>query len=446
MSLTAFQAAVTLNSATETFTGSGIWTIDFNMIDYEGIHLGSSITIGDVIVLDTSAQEFGTMSHYTIDSIVSKDAFGAVVVASFDLANGGNSPDLFNYDTAIPGLITRRTPSLSLLNIPSIQIQQLPDKFAFYLINFMNAEIVDPINATPTKPDWNAPLGNAAEILNKPTLGTAAAHDVAVTGDATSTQVVLGNDTRLIHPIQVLTNALPTPSTLGGIAAGTTFDNIPVETILQNLLYPYQVPTFSSFSMSGQSTPIEVGTVIATGSHTFTWTTTNSVNISANTISISDVTNALPLATNTVNDGTEIITLSSITKSSALSHTWRVAATNTQSTTFQRDYTVSWQWRRFYGESVSTSLIASDVQALRVSGLATAFAGVYVFNAGGYKYIAYPAVFGTATSFKDQSTNIDVPFQTVQVISITNTNGIATNYNIHRTTNVIGSSMNIIVA
>ena len=113
---------------------------------------------------------------------------------------------------------------------------------------------------------------------------------------------------------------------------------------------------------------------------------------------------------------------------------------------FTSTFSVAWQWKRFYGESTLTGLVASDVQALRVNGLTSGFAGTYTFNAGGYKYLAYPASFGTASSFKDQSTNLDVPFQTVQVISITNTNGIATNYNVHRTTNIIGSTMNIVVA
>lgn len=44
--------------------------------------------------------------------------------------------------------------------------------------------------------DWNAVDGDA-QILNKPILGTAASKDVAVNGDASITQVVMGNDTRL---------------------------------------------------------------------------------------------------------------------------------------------------------------------------------------------------------------------------------------------------------
>lgn len=44
--------------------------------------------------------------------------------------------------------------------------------------------------------DWNSNSG-ASQILNKPTLGTAASKDVAASGNASASQVVMGNDTRL---------------------------------------------------------------------------------------------------------------------------------------------------------------------------------------------------------------------------------------------------------
>ncbi len=44
--------------------------------------------------------------------------------------------------------------------------------------------------------DWNSASGDS-QILNKPTLGTASSRDVAPTGNASSTQVVKGDDTRL---------------------------------------------------------------------------------------------------------------------------------------------------------------------------------------------------------------------------------------------------------
>ena len=52
------------------------------------------------------------------------------------------------------------------------------------------------IPAAQVNADWTASSG-VAEILNKPTLGTAAALNVASTGDASSAEVVKGNDSRL---------------------------------------------------------------------------------------------------------------------------------------------------------------------------------------------------------------------------------------------------------
>ncbi|BCS54052.1 tail fiber domain-containing protein [Geobacter sp. SVR] len=52
------------------------------------------------------------------------------------------------------------------------------------------------IPAAQVQSDWNAVAG-MGQILNKPTLGTAAAKDVAPSGNASVSQVVLGNDTRL---------------------------------------------------------------------------------------------------------------------------------------------------------------------------------------------------------------------------------------------------------
>lgn len=242
------------------------------------------------------------------------------------------------------------------------------------------------------------------------------------------------------------TNANPVPTTIGGISSGTTFNSTSISSVLDKLLYPYQLPIFSSFTITGLTNPLEVGTSLS-ANPTFTWGVTNPTNISANTVKITDVTggNAV-LVTGSANDGIEIVTLSAITKSTATSHQFKIEATDTKSTVFNKTLTVNWQWKRYYGESTNTPLVEADIKGLRVNGLSSGFAGTYSFNTGGYKYICYPSVLGTATSFKDASTNLTVPFQTVYTVSVTNGSGIATNYNVHRTTNIIGGAINIIVA
>lgn len=46
----------------------------------------------------------------------------------------------------------------------------------------------------------------------------------------------------------VYTNDMPTVNAIGGIAAGTTFENMPVNEVLTKLLYPYVAPTISANS------------------------------------------------------------------------------------------------------------------------------------------------------------------------------------------------------
>lgn len=244
------------------------------------------------------------------------------------------------------------------------------------------------------------------------------------------------------------TNLIPMPVAVGGWDVGSTFVNKTMTEMWDGLLYPYQYPTFSAFSISGQSIIIEVGDTIPIN-RTFTWGTTNSSNVAANSISLLDVTGSATIATGLANDGSQITSYpaSPILKTSAISHTFRITGENSKSESFNTTFTVYWQWKRFYGESVNAGpLTESGIEELRVSGLASGYATTYSFNAGGYKYLSYPAVFGTAVSFKDQSTNLDVPFETSYTVSVTNGFSQTTTYRVHRSTNIIGAAMNIIVA
>ena len=104
--------------------------------------------------------------------------------------------------------------------------------------------------------------------------------------------------------------------------------------------------------------------------------------------------------------------------------------------------------RIYYGEDATTPLVASDILGLRANNLASGFAGNYSFVAAPseYKYICYPSSFGTATTFKDQSTNLAVPFDTVYTVSVTNSFSVSTNYNVHKTTNMIGGALVVMVS
>ena len=244
---------------------------------------------------------------------------------------------------------------------------------------------------------------------------------------------------------ETYTNLTPTAVSIGGIPAGSTFDNMTMQEMWDALLYPYQTPIFSSFT-SSMSTPIEVGSTIPAGSVTFLWNTTNSSNIAANSIKIDDITAGNTLASGLANTGTTAISISEITNVMATSHQWKITATNTKGVFLSRTLNVYWQWKIYYGESALTDLIEADVEALRVGTLAANVSGNYSFNAGEYKWICYPTSFGLKTTFKDASTNFDVAMQPALTKSITNSQGVSTNYYCHRTVNKLGGSITISIS
>ena len=69
----------------------------------------------------------------------------------------------------------------------------------------------------------------------------------------------------------IYTNDMPTVNALGGIAAGTTFNNMPINTLLTKLLYPYIAPTVSATSTPNGGT-YEKGVPVAVSKITVTVT------------------------------------------------------------------------------------------------------------------------------------------------------------------------------
>lgn len=245
------------------------------------------------------------------------------------------------------------------------------------------------------------------------------------------------------------TNTTPMPEEVGGYPAGTTFNAQTIQQMFDGLLYPYQHPAFTSFARTNLAATYEVGANIPIGSQTFTWATSNSTNIVADTVEITQ-----NFAPETViygpdeNTGSEVITLANtITSNSPTTILlYTIEAENTQGDTISATISASWRFRTFHGTSVSTSLNEAGIEGLASNPLSTSFAGTKSFAAGGYKYICYPASFGTATSFTDAATNLNVPMEAPSLVSVTNSFGVTTNYRVHRSTNILGGSINIIVA
>ncbi len=150
---------------------------------------------------------------------------------------------------------------------------------------------------------------------------------------------------------QIYTGASPTTNTVGGLPAGSAIAGETLSQILQDILVSYQAPAFSSFAITGQGSPVEIGTSI-TGAKTFTWGTTNSGNVNANTIEIDNVTASTVLVSGSANDGSESLNIGTITFNGS-PQVFRIKGTNSQSTVFQRDLTIATLYPYFYGKVAS---------------------------------------------------------------------------------------------
>jgi hypothetical protein len=258
----------------------------------------------------------------------------------------------------------------------------------------------------------------------------------------------------------IYTGVSPTNVTVGGMPSGTSLTGRTFTSILEEILVDYLLPTFASFSMTGQSTLIEVGS----RTKTFTWSTTNSGNVQANSIILRDETNAVNLITGLANDGTESIGVGTVTNTATSTHTWRIIGTNTQVSTFNRDFIVTWGWRKYTGASASTTLNEAAIEALgstisNIIPITTAF-----LASATYKYFCWPDLFGSPTAgtgFRDTSTNLavamadstdDIIYSNTQngwsygIVSVTNSFGVTTNYRVYRTKNIIGGAITIQVS
>lgn len=255
------------------------------------------------------------------------------------------------------------------------------------------------------------------------------------------------------------TNPLAVPVTIGGVEAGTIFNNTPYSAVFDDLFYPYLSPVFNSFLIAGQATTVEVGTTIAAGSKTFNWNTTNSSYVQANSVVIKNISGgAFNLATGLANDGTEIISIpSSIQKTAPNTHRWQISAIRANNTVFTRNFDVKWWWRVYYGTSSLTGLTGSDVTGLTNSNLdTTVINDTRSYVAGNYKYLCIPSTFTEPTLFRDNNTNLSIAMADSadgytagtgtykhQLVSVTNVNGIIQNYKVFRTRNILGGSINI---
>ncbi len=142
--------------------------------------------------------------------------------------------------------------------------------------------------------------------------------------------------------------ATPTNVKWGAIQTGTDLTGLSFQEIVELATIEYQLPEFISFSISGQSTVIEVGELLQ-GNKTFVWNTSNSNNIVDDSIDIVDRNTSTTIASGLTNDGNEIVPIGNVINTSPITQTYEIVAENTEEFAFDRTYTINSIYPYFYG-------------------------------------------------------------------------------------------------
>jgi hypothetical protein len=243
-------------------------------------------------------------------------------------------------------------------------------------------------------------------------------------------------------------------TTIGGIISGVPVSNTTVPLVLEQLLKPYQVPSFTSFSITGVSV-LEVGAQLP-DTVSFQWSFSNPGNVSPNTLDITDNIISQTILSNISTTSPASYTFSSFPliyptgapkRTTPGNYTFTVSADNTNLQQFTRPLNIPWDLACYSGADVNATLSNSQILALANKVLSTTFPTSVVF-AGGTKYFWYwiPASFTQPTTFKDSATLLEVDMEAAVTQTVTNIFGLAFSYKGYRSTFQLINGATILVS
>lgn len=254
-------------------------------------------------------------------------------------------------------------------------------------------------------------------------------------------------------------NTEPTPETIGGIEAGSTFPypGKSMQEMWDWLLYPYQYPAFTSFSLT-HANSLEIGYDINSG--TFSWSISPTENLSGYSISI-DGYNLLTVSNLDGYTGVQSVTFSATVTRNASdgpgTRSWSISAKNTKNQSFGDSHSKRWDWKWYWGTGTTTNLTEVQIESLMVGTLYSSYSRTYTFSAGGYKFLCFSEDYGTPNNYVDLDTgfqvamyggypNTDANGFTYDEVNVTNSYGESTIYKVYRTQNIIGDAISIVVS
>lgn len=121
-----FNAKITLNSVFP--VSESVFQVQFSVLDMLGIFSGLDVQINDLMYIDTSGSEPGTVTKYRVVGIGAQTA--SSVTADVEFADNNPSPIDPSSGIFLDGFIARPSFNGSLSIVPDPQTQILPNKFS----------------------------------------------------------------------------------------------------------------------------------------------------------------------------------------------------------------------------------------------------------------------------------------------------------------------------
>ena len=173
--------------------------------------------------------------------------------------------------------------------------------------------------------------------------------DAATTYNKTEVNELVNTETTFVNP-DGFGPGDGTTNAVGALPKGTVVNNTNLVEVVQKMLFVFQKPAFTSFSLSGVSTTLECGASIP-AALTFTWGASNVNNIQAGSIVIRDVSANEEIVSGLNYSPTSYSTNRAVvTKNAPGSQTYSISGTDTDTppaAMSAKKLTISWVWKNW---------------------------------------------------------------------------------------------------
>lgn len=245
------------------------------------------------------------------------------------------------------------------------------------------------------------------------------------------------------------TNPEPVYITIGGVQAGSVLTDKSAIDILEMMLYPYLVVTFSAFSVGLPAYLLEIGQSISAGNYQATWTASNIQNLIPSGISITYAgvaSGTIAIAQDYADSETFYPHPSYVSQTVGSSLIFTINADQLEGSNATKTEVVSWRSKIYVGKN--TSAFYTDItnfSNLQFGGNAflqtnQPVATISMTDGAGYVYIYIHESIENITSVSIGSTDQTPAFPFQGTISMTNSFGNTSTYKVYKSSNQLNGN------